>query len=91
MIGRHRTSLTNNISKMLMESLVFLRMRYAISIWGPSLQQKHVSRLQLIQNRAVRLSYNFKKFEIIGRTYAKWLPISDLFKLSSLSAMYGQC
>ena len=43
MIGSHRTSLTHSVSKMLVELLVLSRMRYAISTWGPALQQKHIS------------------------------------------------
>ena len=39
MIGSHRTSLTNSVSKMLVELLVLSRMRYTISTWGPALQQ----------------------------------------------------
>ena len=45
MIGSHRISLTKSVSKMLVESLVLSRMRYAICTWGPALKQRYISHL----------------------------------------------
>jgi len=59
-IGSHHASLTKSVSKMLVESLVLSRMRYTISTWEPALQQKHISRLQWMQNRGIWLSCNLK-------------------------------
>ena len=93
MIGSHRTSLTKSVSKMLVESLVLSRMKYAISTWGPALQQKYMSRLQRMQNRGVRLSCNLKKYDHISSYHLglRWLSVQDQIKQSTLSCMYRQC
>ena len=91
MIGSHRTSLTHSVSKMLVELLVLSRMRYAISTWGPALQHKHISRLQRMQYRGVRLSC--KKYDHVSshRLSLRWLSVQDQIKQSTLSCMYRQC
>ena len=43
MIRRHRSSLTKSVSKMLIESLVLSRMKYAISVWGPCSSAKRAN------------------------------------------------
>ena len=93
MIGSHRTSLTHSVSKMLVELLVLSRMRYAISTWGPALQQKYISRLQRMQNRGVRLSFHLKKYDHVSshRLGLRWLSVQDQIKQSTLSCMYRQC
>ena len=93
MIGSHRTSLTNSVSKMLVELLVLSRMRHAISTWGPALQQKHISRLQRMQNRGARLSCNLRKYDHVSshRLGLRWLSVQDQITQSTLSCMYRQC
>ena len=93
MIGSHRTSLTKSISKMLVESLVLSHTRYAISTWGPALQQRYISRLQRMQNRGVRLSCNLKKYDHVSshRLGLKWLSMQDQIKQSIFSCKYCQC
>ena len=55
LLSSHRKSLTFDILKMLAESLILSRFDYALPVWGPPLQQCQVSRLQHLQNRAVRV------------------------------------
>ena len=93
MIGSHCTSLTKSVSKKLVESLVLSRMRYAISTWGPALQQRYISRLQRMQNRGVRLSCNLKRYDHVSshRLSLRWLSVQDQIKQLTLSSMYRQC
>ena len=92
MIGSHRTSLTKSVSKMLVESLVLSCMRYAISTWGPALQQKYISNLQQTQNGGVRLSCNLKKYDHVSSHHMglRWLSVQNQIKQSTLSCMYRQ-
>ena len=46
MIRCHRSSLTKSVSKMLIESSVLSRMKYAITVWGPALQKGQTQQLQ---------------------------------------------
>jgi len=93
MIGSHCTSLTKSVSRMLVKSLVLSRMRYAISTWLPALQQRHISRLQWMQNRGVQLSCDLKKYDHVSshRLGLRWLSVQDQIKQSTLSYMYHQC
>ena len=96
MIGSHRTSLPKPVSKMLVESMVLSRMRYAISTWGPALQQRYISHLQWMQNRGVRLSCNLKRYDHVS-SHRLGLRCSEMFgsvqeqiKQSTLSCVYRQ-
>ena len=75
------------------ESLVLSRMRYAISTWGPALQQRYISYLQQMQNRGVQLSCNLKEYDHVSSHCLglRWLSVQDQIKQLTLSCMYGQC
>ena len=93
MIGSHHTSLTKFVSKMLVESLILSRMRYAITTWGTALQQRYISHLQWMQNRGVWLSYNLKKYDHVSshRLGLRWLSVQNQIKQSTLFCTYRQC
>ena len=82
MTGPHCTSLTKSVSKMLVESLVLSHMRYAISTWGPALQQRCISHLQQMQNRGVQLSCNLKKYDHVSSHHLglRCLSVQDQIK-----------
>ena len=84
---------------MLLESLILSHFNYALLVWGPPLQQCQVSRLQRLQNRAVRVTKSLRKYDHISSHYhsLNWLPVSHQIKLRSVCAMFryynqrGQC
>ena len=89
LLSIHHRSLTYDILKMLTESLILSRFDYALPVWGPPLQVSQVSRLQNIQNRAIRVTRSLRKYDHISthRNALKWLPISYQIKLRSVAAM----
>ena len=52
-----------------MNSLVLSHMRYALPVWGPSLYQCNLQRLQSLQNYAVLLMFSLKKFDHVSNYY----------------------
>ena len=78
--------------KLLIESLVFSHLSYSISVWGVSLKQHLVKRLERLQNRAVRLLFHLQKFDHVTCYYRRvsWLPFSDLIKYHSMCVMFHQ-
>ena len=78
--------------KLLIESLVFSHLSYSISVWGVSLKQYLVKRLERLQNRAVRLLFHLQKFDHVTCYYRRvsWLPFSDLIKYHSMCVMFHQ-
>ena len=89
LLSIHRRSLTYDILKMLVESLILSRFDYALPVWGPPLQVSQVSQLQNLQNRAIRVTRSLHKYDHISmhRNALKWLPISCQIKLRSVAAM----
>ena len=81
-----------DIMKLLIESLVFSHLTYAISVWGPSLKEHLAKRLEHLQNRAVCLLFHLHKFDHIIDSYHRvgWLPLSELIKHHSLCIMFHQ-
>ena len=66
LLSSHRKSLTFDILKMLSESLVLSHFDYALPVWGPPLQKRQVSRLQQLQNRAVRVTKSLGKYDRVS-------------------------
>ena len=66
--------------KLIIESLVLSHLNYSLSVWGPVLHQNHLQRLKRMQNLAVCLCRNLKKFDHITEHYraARWLPLEYL-------------
>lgn len=65
LIKSHCKVLKFDIMKLLIESLVFSHLTYAMSVWGSSLKQHLVGRLERLQNRAVRLLFHLLQGIII--------------------------
>ena len=80
------------ILKLLMDSLVMSHMQYALSVWGPSLTQNQLLRLQRLQNRAVRLVFSLNKSDHISEYYQelRWLRVSQLIQFCIACVMYHQ-
>ena len=78
--------------KLLIESLVFSHLIYAVSVWGLPLKQHLMTRIEHLQNRAVHLLFHLPKFDHITEYYRQvgWLPFPDLIKYHSLCIMFYQ-
>ena len=73
---------------MLMESLVFSRYTYALPVWGPAISRDCLSRLDHLQNRAVRLTCGLQKTE----SYSAGLALGGFLCLSLYSIeVFLQC
>ena len=98
LIKSHGKVLNYHTTKLLIDSLVFSHLAYALSVWGPSVKQQSVQRLQQsvqrlqrFQNRAIRLLYHLQCFDHVTVHYrsAKWLPFS-LVKYHTVCIMFYQ-
>jgi len=86
LLSIHRNSLTYYILKLLSESLILSRISYALPVWGSPLRKDQISRLQCLQNRAIRINKSLCKFDHVSshRWELGWLSI----QLQSVAAMY---
>jgi len=66
------------ILKLLVLSLVLSYLRYAVSVWGPSLSYDLQSRLEKMFNRVIRVVYGLRKFDHVSTLRRKlgWLIIN---------------
>ena len=89
-LSTHLNSLTFSILKLLTESLIFLRISYALLVWGPPLRKDQISCLQRLQNRAVRITKSLNIFDHISvhRRELHWLSVPDIIQLQSIAAMF---
>ena len=78
--------------KMLLESLVLSHLSYWVTVWSPLLNSILLQRLQRMQNRAVRLCCNLRKYDHISAFYHKlnWLPLPCFIQFKSLCSLYCQ-
>ena len=92
LINSHKHCLSPYLLKLLVESLVFSHLSYALPVWGPSLSQQLRQRLERTQNRAVRLCKNLSKFDRVSDHYRSlsWLPFQQLIQFRSVGMMYHQ-
>ena len=58
LISSHKWTLSTQLIKILIDSLVFSHFRYALPVWGPSLTQQLSQHPLHLQNRAVYLIMN---------------------------------
>ena len=65
LIKLHGKILIFNVMKLLIESLVFSHLTYAISVWGVSLNQHLVECLKHLQSHSVHLLYHLHWFDHI--------------------------
>ena len=66
LINCYVKSLSSDIIKMLVESLVFSRYTYVLSVWGPAIHQDSLSCISRLQNRAVHMTCNLCKYDHIS-------------------------
>ena len=92
LVNCYRKELPDEIIKLLMNSLVSSHLYYALPVWGPSLLQCHVTRIQQLQNRAVRLIYCLHKYNHIMEYYNRlhWLKFPHLINFNSVCTMFHQ-
>ena len=77
---------------MLMESLVFSRLTYALPVWGPVVHQDSLLRFNRLHNRALRITCGLRKSDRISNHCQTigWLPLSLLIKHCTVCAMMDQ-
>ena len=92
LIKLHSRVLNHHIMKLLIDSLVFSHLTYALPVWGTSVKQSLTQRLVRFQNRAVRLLYNLQRMDHVTEyyRYAEWLPLPQLVMYRSLCLMFYQ-
>ena len=92
LLSTYRHVIDYNLMKMLLESLVLSHLSYCVTVWGPSLGSILSQRLQRMQNRAVRLCCNLRKYDHVSAFYHKlnWLPLPCFIQFKSLCLMYHQ-
>ena len=92
LVSLHRRVLPVRLIKLLMDSLVLSHMQYALPVWGPSLYQHHLQRLQRLQNHAVRLIFSLNKFDNVSDYYRQlqWLNFSQLIRFRLACVMFHQ-
>ena len=64
LLTRQRHIVSDELKRLLVDSLVSSHLTYALCIWGPSLAQQ---RLQTLQNRAIRFCTGSRKYESVGQ------------------------
>ena len=71
---------------------MFSHLSYAVSVWGSSLKQHLVKRIEHLQNHAVHLLFHLHKFDHITEYYCRvgWLPFPKLVKYHSLCIIFHQ-
>ena len=67
-------------------------MQYALSVWGPSLTQSQLLRLQRFHNRAVRLVFSLNKSNHTSEYYQelRWIRVSQLIQFHLACVMDHQ-
>ena len=83
LVGLHKLVLSVGLIKLLMDSLV---------VWGPSLYQQYLQRLQRFQNHAVHLIFSLNKFDHVSEHYKRlqWLDLDQLIWLCLVCVMFHQ-
>ena len=89
LLTRRRHILSDELKRLLVDSFVSSHLTYALCVWGPSLTQQ---RLQRLQNRAIRFCTGSWKYESVWQYHhqLRWLPVSELIQYQSLCQMYPQ-
>ena len=92
LLGSHRHVIDYSLMKMLLESPVLSHLSYHVAVWGPSLGSTLLQRLQRMQNRAVRLCCNLRKYDHVSAFCHKlsWLPLPWFIQFRLLRLMYQQ-
>ena len=67
LLNCQRHVLSDELKRLLVDSLVSSHLTYALCVWGPSLTQQQQQRLQRLQNCAIRFCTGSGKFESVRR------------------------
>ena len=80
------------ILKMLVVSLVFSQLNYALPVWGPAVHQNSLSRINRLHNRAVHIVCGLRKSETVSRhpQAIGWPSVPLLTQHHTLCAMLDQ-
>ena len=65
LLTRQRHILSDELKRLLVDSLMPSHLAYALSVWGPSLTQQQQQRLQRLQNCAIRFCTGSRKYESV--------------------------
>jgi len=92
LVNCHKKELPDTIIKLLMNSLVSSHLYYALPVWSPSLLQCHITRIQQLQTRTVRLIYRLHKYDHITEYYnrLRWLKFPQLLHFNSVCSVFHQ-
>ena len=92
LLTRQRHILSDELKRLLVDSLVSSHLTYALCVWGPSHTQQQQQRLQRLQNRTIRFCTSSRKYESVWQYHhqLRWLPVSELIQYQSLCQMYCQ-
>ena len=88
----YRKILPTQVLKMLVESLIFSQLSYALPVWGPALHQDSLRRITRLRNRAVHITCGLTKSDHISHPQQAigWLSPTMLVQHRSLCAMLDQ-
>ena len=89
---RRLLAFNSHILKLLTESLVLSHLNYCPPVWGVLLHTQSLQRLKRMQNRAVRLCRNLRKYDHVSEHYQRlrWLQLEALIQYHSLCLMHHQ-
>ena len=73
LINYHSKSLPYEILKMLVDSLVFSRLTYALPVWGPAVHQNSLSRINRLHNIELSVLFVDCVSQIMSQDIAKLL------------------
>ena len=85
----HRDVIENSLMKMLLESLVLSHLSDCVTVWGPSLANTLLQRMQIC---AVQLCCGLRKYDHVTEFYhrLRWLPLPCFIQFKSLCLIYHQ-
>ena len=92
LINFHSKSLPRELLKMLVESLIFPWLNYALPVWGSAVHQNSSSRINHLHNRAVRIVCGLHKSEHVSRHHQAigWLSMPLLTRHRTSCAKLDQ-
>ena len=82
-LSSHKHCSSADLIKLLIESLVFPHLNYCLPVCDPPLTQQLSQRLEMMQNRAVKLCKYLSKFNHVSECYCQlnWLPFKKLVNI----------
>ena len=80
---------TKDVLTVILNSLVFSKLFYCLTVWSGTSQQ-NICKLQLLQNFAARIITGKKKYDHISGSIKNlgWLPITEILQLRDVTMVY---